>query len=135
MTTTEISGLIGNLGLPAAILIGVGFIIWRIAPKLVDAYKAVKAEEMKLNTERQSAYTEQTSNIVAVAARTEVAINSACDAIRQSADVSRRVADALEAQRQAMELLISDSQEHDNRAENMNIAIHQILENLRKMEV
>jgi hypothetical protein len=135
MTTADISGLIGNIGLPAAILIGVGLIIWRIAPKLVDSYKSVKEEELKASNERQIAFSEQTNNIVAVAARTEVAINSASDAIRQSADVSRRVADALDAQRQAMELLISDSQDHDNRAEAMNIAIHQILENLRKMEV
>jgi hypothetical protein len=119
----ELTGLMKiaqSVGIPAlfaVVLLGLGS---KYIPKFLDAWLLSRRE---LN--------EQAARVIEVAARGELALRQSSEVIERSAAASERMIAAFDNIGVSMSALAGLLNEHDRRAEEMNVGIHQILENSR----
>ncbi|MDR3278108.1 MAG: hypothetical protein LBT12_04985 [Oscillospiraceae bacterium] len=125
----ELAQKVGIPALFALVLLGLGV---RYIPKILDAWLTAKTDQQRAGDERRRAAEEQADKIIEVAARTELALQQSSGVIAHNTEVNERVAATFGVMLNAIDELAKSIHEHDKRAEEMNIGIHQILENARR---
>jgi hypothetical protein len=121
-----------RVGIPALfalVLLGLGA---RYLPRFLDAWLAATAERQRGDDERRKTAAAQTDRIIEVAAQTELALRQSAEVIARNNEVVGAVTGTFGALTGAVEKLAQGLREHDLRAQDMNVGIHQILENARK---
>ncbi|MDR0906713.1 MAG: hypothetical protein LBN00_11190 [Oscillospiraceae bacterium] len=119
----ELTGLMKiaqSVGIPAlfaVVLLGLGM---KYIPKFLDAWLLSRHE-----------LGEQATRVIEVAARGEIALRQSSEVIERSAAAAERMIAAFDNIGVSMSALAGSLNEHDRRAEEMNVGIHQILENSR----
>jgi hypothetical protein len=125
----ELAQKVGIPALFALVLLGLGV---RYIPKILDTWLTSKTEQQRAGDERRRVSEEQADKIIEVAARTELALQQSSGVIARNTEVSENVAAAFSVMFGALDGLTAGIRAHDKRAEEMNIGIHQILENARR---
>ncbi|MDR0839227.1 MAG: hypothetical protein LBN99_06240, partial [Oscillospiraceae bacterium] len=113
----DIARAVGIPALFALVFLGLGL---KYIPKFLDAWLVSRRE-----------LGEQSTRVIEVSARAEIALRQAGEAIARSAETSERMAAAFENILASVTQLARELGEHDRRAGEMNVGIHQILENTR----
>ena len=119
----EVTGLLQiaqSVGIPAlfaVVLLGLGL---KYIPKFLDAWLLSRRE-----------LSEQAMRVVEVAARSEVALRQSSEVVERSTEAGERMVAAFDNIGTSMNALATLINAHDRRAEEMNVGIHQILENSR----
>ena len=113
----QIAQSVGIPALFAVVLLGLGI---RYIPKFLDAWLLTRRE-----------ISEQAMRVVEVAARSEVALRQSSEVVERSAVAGEQIVVAIDNLGVSIDALAKQIVAHDRRAEEMNVSIHKILENLR----
>lgn len=117
---THLIDIARSVGIPALFALVFLTLGIKYIPKFLDAWLISRRE-----------LSEQAMRVVEVAARSELALRQAAEVIERSADACERMVIAFDHILVTITEVSRALGEHDSRAEEMNVSLHQILENSR----
>jgi len=119
----EVTGLLQiaqSVGIPALFAVVVLALGIKYIPKFLDAWLLSRRE-----------LAEQATRVIEVAARGELALRQSSEVIARSSQTAERMISAFDSIGGSMNALANQISAQDRRAEEMNVSLHQILENSR----
>ena len=131
---TSLVNIGSAFGVPVLVLAAVFYLFMKFFPKWLEAYSHSKKSEQEAFAKRQEHYDIQTNRIIEVATLATTALENNTKAWTKNNEMFKETISSIIAMKESINLLNESFKEQAHTFGDMNIKVHQILENIRERE-